>query len=116
MNLKEFTKQALTEIINGVEETRTMSSRDLRLTGTKENRTVEFDVAVTVETKKKTEGETEIKVLAFAAAGGHIGQETTNSTITRIKFGVNVDPLTKTEEIQANAQYEKSMAAYNSQY
>lgn len=112
MNLKEFTQKALTEIIEGVEATRSNSSRGLRLAQTDDNRTVEFDVAVSVETKSKAEGEAEIKVLAFVGAGGKVGQETTNSTITRIKFGVNVDRLTREEESEAEARCIKAQRNY----
>ena len=49
MELKEFVKNVLKDLVEAVEETRVNSNRDMHLGSGKENRTVEFDIAVTVE-------------------------------------------------------------------
>ena len=70
---------------------------------------MEFDIAVSVEDTDAKSGKAGIKVLQFAEAGGDISKETKNSTVSRIKFGINVDTATKAEEMRANA----TAQAYN---
>lgn len=106
MQLKEFIKNALQDIINGVEDVRTDSVRDVRLTSNKEkDQTVEFDIAVTVESNNSTEAGGGIKVFQVIQAEGAMTMETKNSSITRIKFGVHVEPLTKDEREKKTMLY-----------
>jgi len=97
MELKEFVKKVLNDLVLGVEEARSGSVRDMKLYD-KDSKTVEFDIAVTVEDVDKKSGKAGIRVLEFAEAGGDVMQEVKNSTISRIKFGVYVDGLTKDED------------------
>jgi len=50
-----------------------------------------------VEESKSTKGKAGIRVLEFVEAGGGVDYENRNSTVSRIRFGVVVDPITKEE-------------------
>lgn len=92
MELKEFVKKVLTDLVQGVEETRSVSPRDMYLFD-KENKTVEFDIAVTVEDIDKLSGKAGIRVMQFVETGGDMGKEIKNSTVSRIRFGVYIGGL-----------------------
>lgn len=63
MDLKDFVKNALHDIVVAVEEAREGSTRDMHLSSHKEsNQTVEFDIAVAVEDVKGGQGKAGIKV------------------------------------------------------
>lgn len=97
MELKEFTKKAIAEIVEGVDEVSNNLQRRVLLSDIKEKRTIEFDVAVTVEENIGSGGKGEIKVLGLIMAGGGVEKETKSSTVSRIQFGVYVDVDTKKE-------------------
>ncbi len=97
MELKEFVKSVLKDIVDAVEETREESSRDMRLDASKNDRTVEFDIAVTVEDGTSGKGSAGIKVFQVMSGGGEISKELKNSSVSRIKFGVHIDAWTKDE-------------------
>ena len=104
MELKEFVKSILKDVVDAVEETRKESSRDMRLSS-KENRSVEFDIAVTVEDSGSKEGGAGIKVLQLFEAGGKVSAETKNSSVSRIQFGVYIDTQTKLEQQEQKTSY-----------
>ncbi len=110
MELKEFVKNVLKDLVDAVEETRRESSRDMRLDSNKDTRTVEFDIAVTVEDATSSSGKAGIKVFQIIEGGGDVSKEYKNSSVSRVKFGVYVDTLTKEEEAQRNAQFEQSIS------
>jgi len=102
MELKEFVKSVLKDLVEAVDEARTESLRDLYLTSHKEtNQTVEFDIAVSAEDATKSGGKAGVHVLHFVEGSGDISKEVKSSTISRIKFGVYIDISTK----QENAEY-----------
>jgi hypothetical protein len=103
MNLQEFVKNVLVEINAAVDEARQLTSRDIRFSDNGTARTVEFDVAVSAEATSAKSGKAGIKVLQFAEAGGDISQENKNSTVSRITFGVRIEPRTKEEEAADHA-------------
>ena len=109
MNLKDFVKDVIVSIDNAVEDARGETKRDVHLSDTKESRTVEFDVAVSVEESDTKSGKAGIHVLQFADAGGKISKESKNSTVSRVKFGVFISPQTKDERDARDAENE----AYN---
>ena len=98
MELKEFVKKVLVDLVDAVEEARSASSRDMHLASEQQTRTVEFDIAVSVEDSSGATGKAGINVLKFAEAGGQISEQTKNSTVSRVQFGVNVNYYTKNEE------------------
>ena len=95
MELKEFVKSVLKDVVDAVEETRKESSRDMHLNAGKDERTVEFDIAVTVEDVTGGTGKAGIKVFSVIEGGGELSKELKNSSASRIKFGVYVDRFTK---------------------
>lgn len=103
MELKEFVKKVLTDLVDAVEESRESSSRDMRLTANANTRTVEFDIAVSAEESTGGSGKAGIRVLQFVEAGGNITSESKNSTVSRVQFGVHIDTMTKDEIAHANA-------------
>lgn len=104
MELKEFIKKVLIDITEAVAESREKSIYDIKLRSSGEKRTIEFDIAVSVEQNKTKEGGAGIKVLQFLEAGGQIGNEVKNSTVSRIKFGVHVNESNKDEETRFDAE------------
>jgi hypothetical protein len=106
MELKEFIKKVIKDTVEGVEESSDSSVRTVNLASRPDRRTIEFDVAVSAEEKTTAEGKAGVKVLAFMEAGGNVGSESKNSTVSRITFGVDVNSLTKSEQAQRQAQYE----------
>ncbi|MDD2807049.1 MAG: hypothetical protein PHW95_00810 [Patescibacteria group bacterium] len=97
MDLKEFTKGVIQEISEAVEEVNQTSQRETILYTSQEKRTVEFDVAVTVEERDKGGGKGGIKVLGLVTAEGGGTKEVTSSTVSRIQFGVNISLRKKGE-------------------
>ncbi|MDP3997649.1 MAG: hypothetical protein Q8P73_04085 [bacterium] len=106
MNLQEFVKNVLVSIDKAVDEARGETRRDIRFSDTKDQRTVEFDIAVAVEEKNSKSGKAGIRVLQFAEGGGDIAKENKNSTVSRVKFGVHIEAMTKEEDAQQQAQIE----------
>ncbi len=53
------------------------------------SRTVEFDIAVTVEHAKRGEAEGRLR-LAVVGIGAHVGKELRDTTISRVRFSVPV--------------------------
>lgn len=104
MELKEFIKSALKDITEAVEESRTSSMRDMHLDNLKDQRTVEFDVAVTAEDVTSASGKAGIKVFSLIEGGGEASKEVKSSSVSRIKFGVYVDRWTKEETSRNNAE------------
>lgn len=106
MNLKEFVKNAIVEIVEAVEKSSDASKRKivLRHPSGDNLRTIEFDVAVSVEKEGVAEGGGGIKVLSFVEAKGGLKRSTKSSTVSRIVFGVNVSNRTKAEEVQYEAE------------
>jgi len=103
MELKEFVTKVLKDLVDAVEEARASASRDMHLNATSEQRTVEFDIAVTVQDTVAGKGKAGIKVLQFVEAGGDLSKEKLNSTVSRIRFGVHIDFMTKDELARAHA-------------
>jgi len=112
MNLKEFTQQVIRDVTQAVEEVRSSSKRDMRLGANNDNRTIEFDIAVTVEEGTGKQGGANIQVLQLLKVGGDVSNELKNSTVSRVKFGVNIDEITREEE----AALRQAQESYNSQF
>jgi hypothetical protein len=97
MELKEFVINAIIELDQAIDKINEDTSRKVRFSTTKEKRTVEFDIAVTVEVKNVKNGEASIKVLQLVAGGGNLSKENLNAKVSRIQFGIDIDPYTKKE-------------------
>jgi len=107
MELKDFVKNTLKQITEAVDETRGESSRDMHLDSLKDQRTVEFDVAVTAEDVTSATGKAGIKVFSVLEGGGQATKETKNLSVSRIKFGVYIDRFTKQENANFEAKTNK---------
>lgn len=104
MDLHEFVKNVLVSIDKAVGDARVETQRDIRFSDSKNQRTVEFDIAVSVEEFDKKSGKAGIRVLQFAEAGGDLSRENKNSTVSRIQFGVHIDSMTKEEGAKQRAE------------
>lgn len=98
MELKEFITKALIDIEQGVYEANNNSIHKMYVTYDKDNKSVEFDVAVTAESTSGSNAGGGIKVLEFVQLGGKAEESQKNTSITRIKFGVHFNIDTKKEE------------------
>lgn len=107
MELKEFIKNALNDILTGVEEVRVDAVRDIRVEGDKDKSAIEFEIAVTVENDNTTKNGGKITVLSLLSAGSESAKEYKNSSVSKIKFGVYVDSETKIEENLRRSQQEE---------
>lgn len=103
MELKEFVKNVLVDLNLAVDEASNSTNRTIRFSENEKNRTIEFDVAVTAEKKGTTTGKAGVKVLGIAEGGGKLEKESKTSVVSRVKFGVRVDPHTR-QESQARKQ------------
>lgn len=108
MELKDFVKKVLVDLDAAVSEARSETQRDVSFTNSKDQRTVEFDIAVSAEETNAKSGKAGVKVLQFAEGGGSMSKENKNSTVSRVKFGVRIDSMTKEEE--------RALVARNSSY
>jgi hypothetical protein len=107
MEIKEFVKNVLKDLVDAVEEVRRDSSRDMKLSSHKEsNQTVEFDIAVTVEDTTAGSGKAGIKIFQMIEGGGEMSKESKNSSVSRIKFGIYIDTSTKAESAERQSRYE----------
>ena len=100
MELDEFIAKALLDIDKAISESAEKSNHRIHFTQASDNRTVEFDIAVSAESTNTRSGKAGVKVLQFAEAGGDLSKVNKNSTVSRIKFGVYIDPRTKKQEDQ----------------
>ncbi len=98
MELQEFISKAVSDIVNATNEANSVSDRDIQLASVDTSRTIEFDIAVSAEEKVEGSGKGGIKVLGFIEAGGGISKEVVNSTVSRIRFGMNVGTQTKAQD------------------
>lgn len=109
MELKDFVKKVLVDLDSAVSEARGEMQRNVHFSDGKEQRTVEFDIAVSIEEVDQKSGKAGVKVLQFAEAGGKLSRENKNSTVSRVKFGVRIGSMTKDEE----RALENSNRSYN---
>lgn len=102
MELKEFIAKTILDIIEGIDS----ASNHLRnknkevglySTGKENQRHVEFDVAVTVSNKEggSADGGGKINVVSVFQVGANaqLTYEETDSTVSRIKFGVRINDI-----------------------
>lgn len=109
MNLKEFVQTALSEITSAVVDSSKSSNRTIYVTDSKDNRCVEFDVAVSVEESSETGGKAGIKVLGFLDGGAEITKNSKKSEVSRICFGVHIDRFDNNENRQNEQDYDNAI-------
>jgi hypothetical protein len=113
VDLQQFVTSVLTQLDAAVSQARADTQRDIRFQASQGSRTVEFDVAVTVESEKSKEGGAKLEVAGFWMVGGHLGGGMTDSakepTVSRVRFGVHIEPLTKDEQAARDRRNEEAM-------
>jgi hypothetical protein len=96
MDLKDFISKTICDVVKGLDDSSKLTGKNVGLYSTSKNnqRHIEFDIAVSVETKngKKDSAGGGIRVLEFLQAGLKTEKATQaiNSTASRIKFGVRI--------------------------
>ena len=89
MELKEFIKTVLKDVIEAVEESR----EEIKI-GTicpdVHNQQVEFDIAVSTENTVQGGGKAKVNVMGLVEVGGDAGKAVTNTNVSRIKFHVSI--------------------------
>ncbi len=113
MDLKEFTKKVVADIVSAVDESNNLASREVTLAYRQDRRTIEFDVAVSAEETSGVTGQAGVRVLAFMEAGGDVKNEYKNSTVSRVTFGVDVGTRTKAENQIMQAQWRNQSTPRN---
>ncbi len=107
MELREFIRNVLVQVNQAVDEARNETKRNISFSEKDSVRTIEFDIAVSAENSDSASGKAGIKVLQFAEAGGDIKQENKNSTVSRITFGLRINPMTRDEEQEQQEEIRK---------
>lgn len=102
MELKQFIKSVLNDTLEAIKEAESSSGHLMELIGS-DQRTIEFDIAVTAEDASSASGSAGIKIFQMVAGGGKLSKELRNSSVSRIKFGVYVDNLNKQQKAQQMA-------------
>lgn len=111
MELKEFVKKVIIDLDEAISEANDAAKREVRFRGVKGQRTsLEFDVAVTVESALGGSGGGGIKVWGIGQVDGKGNYEQINSTVSRVSFGVDISNFTKNEMEEKNRQL-NSMAS-----
>ncbi len=92
MNVKEFVKESISQIIIGLDELQNDDKlkRAVVVPYHSNRQEVEFDIAVTAVEGKETGGKAGISVWSIGA-GVSGKSESTNSTLSRIKFSVPME-------------------------
>jgi len=98
MDIKEFVKETLRQIVEGVKEIQGEVATKAQIAPIgNQSEKVEFDIAVTVEEEKTKDKKAGLSVYCIkAGAGGQTSAST--STVHRIKFSVGIDFESKEEE------------------
>lgn len=98
MELKTFVEEVLVDLDSAISGANKKTRRDIRFRGVAGQRNeVEFDIAVTVESKKSGGGGAGIKVLELIDIKGEGSSEQRSSMVSRIRFGLQVGAYTRKE-------------------
>lgn len=98
MEIEDFVHSVITQLDSAVSKARESTDRDVSFSYNSKDNLVEFDIAVTVSSEDKKSGKAGIKVLSFAEGGGDITKSEINSTVSRVRFGIRIEPYTKAEK------------------
>ena len=116
MDIKEFVKESLRQIVEGVREVQSEVADKSQIAPIGNRREkVEFDVAVTVEEEKTKDRKAGLSVYCIkAGAGGQTSAST--STVHRIKFSVDIDFESKDEKEHREAATREHYLALKQQH
>ena len=90
MDIEQFTETCIINIINATQKASAATNREIKIARTNPNNNtalIEFDLAVSVEASGEAGGGIKIAKLQIGGKG-----EYKNSSISRVKFGVYVNP------------------------
>ena len=99
MDLKEFTKQTLVQIVEGAKEANSIiKDLDAQVHTYNDNgyvksypiTTVDFDVAITATESEGANGGAGLRVASLMNLGGGIESKTENQTVSRIKYTLSI--------------------------
>jgi len=92
MQLGEFVKEVVSQLVNATEESSKRLSRDVSIANTDRGLVIKFDVALTVENANKAASGVSVRVMDIDLLNLDRGQgsEMKNSSISRIEFGIQV--------------------------
>ena len=98
MDIKDFVKESLRQLVDGVREVQSevVEKSQIAPIGCQREK-VEFDIAVTVEEEKTKDKKAGLSVYCIKA-GADAQTSASTSTVHRIKFGVHVDFESKAEK------------------
>ena len=98
MDLKEFTKQTLVQIVEGVKEANNIIANNNAHIHVSNNRcdygkqypitNVDFDVAITATETEGANGGGGLKVASLLSIGGGVESKSENQTVSRIKYTI----------------------------
>lgn len=90
MELKQFVKKVLNDVVAAVDESRDESDKFMYLASLQDQRTIEFDVAVVADNATSTSGEAGVKVFSLVEGSGEITKHVRSASVSRIRFGVHI--------------------------
>lgn len=92
MDIKEFVSETIRQIIEGVKDAQEFASKKGAVVAPHHDyqKTVEYDVAVTAVEGKEAGAKAGISVWSIGA-GGNMKTESTNTTVSRIKFSIPIE-------------------------
>lgn len=94
MELKDFVESVLIQLDLAVTGARKVTSRDIAFS---DGKNIDFDIAVSVESTDKSSVDGKIRVFEILRGGAESSNEDKSRTLSRIKFTLQVEGLTKTE-------------------
>ena len=95
MDLKSFVKRSLADIVGAVQEADYELKREI-LFPTRQGENIHFDIAVTIEDSKTTEGGIQI----LKVVSGALGNEIKNTTTSRLSFSLYIAPSDREKQLE----------------
>lgn len=115
MQLKDFIKNSIKDITEAVSEIDSESQRNMYVSG-QDSKSIEFDIAVSIEDSVNKSGRAGIKVYQITEGGGEVSKEIKNSSVSRLKFSIYVERFTKKEHEEFKVERDKNYQILDNQY
>lgn len=90
MDIKTFVKSSINQVISAIKEAEETTNHEVRLIKNKDNASIEFDIATTVEISNNGHAEIKVSIL-----GGKYNRDAKTSEASRVKFGIYVSSENK---------------------
>lgn len=101
MEVKDFVKTVIAQVVTALEESEQELGRAIHLSLPADKKSIEFDLATTVESSFGKEGKLQgaVKILGIGTEGsGLMKTESKDSYTSRVKFGISVNAQNKKQE------------------